>query len=78
MFPGIPEIIREEQAFEQGDALRDEIVAFLNSITHNKPPVVSGIDGKMALATAIEITDIVKKEMRFYKSFEQENSVAAT
>lgn len=76
MFPGIPEIICEEQAFEQGDALRDEIVAFLNSIAHNKPPVVSGNDGKMALATAIEITDIVKKEMKFYKSLKQENSIA--
>lgn len=71
MFPGIPEIICEEQAFEQGDALRDEIIAFLDSITHNKPPVVSGLDGKMALATAIDITNLVKKQMRlFNKSHE--------
>lgn len=59
MFPGIPEIIREEQAFESGDALRDEISAFLDSIIEGKPPVVSGEDGKAALATAIEITRIV-------------------
>ncbi len=65
MFPGIPEIIREEQVFEQGDALRDEIIAFLDSVTHNKPPVISGEDGKMALATAIEITNIVKEQMHF-------------
>jgi predicted dehydrogenase len=67
MFPGIPEIICEEQAFEQGDALRDEIIAFLNSIEEHKPPVVSGLDGKMALATAIEITDIVNKQVRLFK-----------
>ncbi|MFT3742126.1 MAG: Gfo/Idh/MocA family oxidoreductase [Gammaproteobacteria bacterium] len=63
MFPGVPEIIREEHAFEQGDALKDEIIAFLDSIRHQKPPVVSGQDGKMALATAIDITNIVKEQM---------------
>ncbi len=63
MFPGIPEIIHEEHAFEQGDALRDEIIAFLDAIAHQKPPVVSGVDGKMALATAIQITDIVTEQM---------------
>lgn len=67
MFPGIPEIIHEEHAFEQGDALRDEIVAFLDAILHHKPPAVSGVDGKMALATAIQITDIVKEQMEAIK-----------
>lgn len=67
MFPGIPEIICEEQAFEQGDALRDEIIAFLDSITYNKPPVVSGLDGQKALATAVEITNLVKKQMNLFK-----------
>jgi len=62
MFPGIPEIIREEQAFESGDALRDEIVAFIDSIQNNKPPVVSGEDGKLALKTATEITRIVREK----------------
>lgn len=62
MFPGIPEIIREEQAFEPGDALRDEIISFLNCIIHNTPPIVSGEDGKKALATAIEITRLVAEQ----------------
>lgn len=62
MFPGIPEIVREEQAFEPGDALRDEIVSFLDCIIHHKPPIVSGEDGKKALATAIEITKIVAQQ----------------
>ncbi|MDF3054652.1 MAG: NAD-dependent oxidoreductase [Gammaproteobacteria bacterium] len=68
MFPGIPEIIREEQAFDKGDALKDEIISFLDAITHNRPPVVSGHDGKMALATAIEITNIVHKQMSLFQT----------
>jgi len=62
MFPGIPEIVREEQAFEPGDALRDEINAFLHSIITNTPPVVTGDEGLAALATAIEITRIVNEQ----------------
>lgn len=63
LFPGVSEIIHEEQVFEQGDPLRDEIVAFLDAITHEKAPPVTGLDGKMALATAIQITDLVKEQM---------------
>ena len=62
MFPGIPEIIRDEQQFEANDALKDEIAAFLHSITHNTPPIVSGEDGKRALVTAMEIVNIVGKQ----------------
>src|SRR3990167_335360 len=60
MFPGIPEIIHEEKAFEQTDALRDQIESFLNCIIQHKKPIVSGEDGKRALAIAIQITDIVQ------------------
>ncbi|MBA2653870.1 MAG: Gfo/Idh/MocA family oxidoreductase [Gammaproteobacteria bacterium] len=63
MFPGIPEIISEEQAYEQGDALLDEISAFLHSIRTNTQPVVTGEDGKRALATAVEITRIVSDQL---------------
>jgi predicted dehydrogenase len=63
MFPGIPEIISEEQAYEQGDVLLDEISAFLHSIQNNAPAVVTGEDGKRALATAIEITRIVSEQL---------------
>lgn len=59
MFPGIPEITREKHHFEKGDALKDQINAFLNSIINKVPPVVSGEDGKKALSIAIEITQKV-------------------
>ncbi|MCB1828152.1 MAG: Gfo/Idh/MocA family oxidoreductase [Coxiellaceae bacterium] len=59
MFPGIPEITREKHQFEKGDALKDQINAFLNAIINQVPPVVSGEDGKKALEIAIEITQKV-------------------
>ncbi|MGB6976805.1 MAG: Gfo/Idh/MocA family oxidoreductase [Gammaproteobacteria bacterium] len=62
MFPGIPEIVSEEQAFGQGDALRDEVAAFLEAIRNGTPPLVSGEAGTQALATALRITDIVTKQ----------------
>ena len=59
MFPGIPEITREKHNFDKGDALKDQINAFLNAIINKVPPVVSGEDGKKALEIAIEITQEV-------------------
>jgi predicted dehydrogenase len=50
----------EERTYEQGDALRCEIEAFLCSIREQRPPVVSGEDGLRALETAIRITDMVQ------------------
>jgi predicted dehydrogenase len=49
----------EERTYEQGDALRFEVEAFLRSVREQRPPVVSGEDGLRALETAIRITDMV-------------------
>ena len=49
----------EEQSFEQGDALRSEIIAFLASCRHEAPVVVSGEDGMRALRTAVAISAAV-------------------
>jgi len=56
MFPGIPEIVNTESAYENNDALLVEIEAFLDSIENSKPVLVSGEAGRRALATAIEIS----------------------
>lgn len=53
--PGVPAIDVHEQSFEQADAIKSEIEAFLDSIATGKPPVVSGEDGKNALETALLI-----------------------
>jgi predicted dehydrogenase len=59
MFPGIPEITSEESFFEESDALKAEIIAFLDAIQKGAPVIVSGEDGQRALETAIRITDLV-------------------
>jgi predicted dehydrogenase len=50
----------EEQSFDQGDALLDEITAFLRAIRDGTPPVVTGEHGKRALETAMRIAELVK------------------
>lgn len=62
MFPGIPGIDSFEQVIPQGDALFDELEAFLNAIINKTNPKVTGEEGRQALATAIEITNIVHKK----------------
>lgn len=56
MFPGIPNIKIKKHKFPKGDAILAEIEAFLDSIIHQKPAVVTGEDGKHALKIAHEIT----------------------
>lgn len=59
MFAGIPEIIREESTFDSADALLEEIKHFVNCIQTGENPLVSGVAGRRALATAIEITHLL-------------------
>ncbi|HEY9050870.1 MAG TPA: Gfo/Idh/MocA family oxidoreductase [Gammaproteobacteria bacterium] len=61
MFPGIPEIDISESVYENNDALNVEIIAFLDSIQNGTPVVVSGDDGRRALATAIEISKLLSE-----------------
>jgi predicted dehydrogenase len=58
---GLPrgQVVLEERSYEQGDALRLEIEAFLRSILEGTPPVVGGEDGLRALETATRITEMV-------------------
>jgi predicted dehydrogenase len=60
MYPGVPEIVSEEAAFESGDALLEEIKHFIGCIRENREPLVSGHAGRRALATAIAITELLK------------------
>ncbi|MCX7112565.1 MAG: Gfo/Idh/MocA family oxidoreductase [Proteobacteria bacterium] len=60
MFPGVPEIVGEESTFESGDALLEEIKHFVGCIQQGREPLCSGKAGRRALATAIEITRLLK------------------
>lgn len=55
IFPGIPEILIDKKSFPQRDALFEQNSHFVNCITNNKQPLVTGMDGKRALQTALEI-----------------------
>lgn len=59
MFPGIPEITRHQSVFEKGDALLEEIKAFVHCIEHDSEPLVTGQEGCTALATAAQITALI-------------------
>ncbi|HVC00603.1 MAG TPA: Gfo/Idh/MocA family oxidoreductase [Steroidobacteraceae bacterium] len=61
---GTPLVTIEETNYEQGDALRDEIAAFLAAAASGAPPPVSGEDGLLALRTAISITEQVARTER--------------
>jgi len=54
--PAMQDIHSEQRAFEDGDALRAEITDFIGCIREGREPLVTGADGRLALATAIEIT----------------------
>jgi len=60
MFPGVPEIVSEESVFENGDALLEEIKHFVECIKTGNNPLVSGVAGRRALQTAIEITTLLE------------------
>ncbi|MDQ1363279.1 MAG: hypothetical protein QG652_1140 [Pseudomonadota bacterium] len=61
MFPGIPEIVGQESVYENNDALKVEIIAFLDSIENGTPVRVNGEAGRRALATAIHISKLVSE-----------------
>ena len=60
MHPGIPEIVSEKSTYDNSDALKLEITAFLDSIQHGTPILVSGEDGRRALDAAIQISALLK------------------
>jgi len=61
---GMPQVAIEESSYEQGDALKAEIEAFLNAAATGCAPPVTGADGLLALRTAISIGEQVESSMR--------------
>jgi predicted dehydrogenase len=64
---GMPQVSIEENTYEQGDALNDEIKAFLHAAAMGTEPAVSGEDGLLALSTAITITEQVGSSMAQFR-----------
>ena len=63
MFPGVPEIRHQSLPCEEQDALEAEIRSFLDTIKNGGTPLVSGGDGRRALATALEINQLVPSRL---------------
>lgn len=60
---GYPQIAMEELEIEETDALEQEIISFLHSVRTGKPPVVDGIQGRQALAVAIDISRQIEEQV---------------
>jgi predicted dehydrogenase len=60
---GMPQVVIDETTYEQGDALNDEIRAFLDSAASGGAAAVSGEDGLLALRTALTITEQVQRSV---------------
>ncbi len=59
MFPGIPNVARHQSVFDKGDALLEEIKAFIACIVNNTKPLVTGEEGQAALSTADQISKLI-------------------
>jgi len=60
---GFKDISHEELGFDDNDALNLEVLDFINAIKTGNRPLVTGEDGKRALATAIAITAQIKESL---------------
>jgi predicted dehydrogenase len=60
---GIPQVAIQETTYEQGDALKAEIEAFLEAAATGSAPPVTGEDGLLALRTAVSIAEQVASSM---------------
>lgn len=60
-FPGIPEITADERHFDQHDALREQIAAFIDAVRNGSGVRVSGSQGQQALETAMHIAELVRQ-----------------
>jgi predicted dehydrogenase len=61
---GMPQVVIEENNYEQGDAIRSEIEAFLHAAATGSAPPVTGEDGLLALRTAVSIAEQVASSRR--------------
>lgn len=74
LLPGIPKIDNEEQQYNEGDALEQEISSFVEAIVNGRPPVVSGEDGVKALKAALQVNDSLRAHLEFVRQADMQDS----
>jgi predicted dehydrogenase len=60
------DIAQDESAFEDRDALRAEIENFVAAVRGGRAPLVTGEDGRAALALALEVSRLVHARLQRY------------
>ena len=61
MFPGVPDVRLERRRFAANDPLMLEIEAFLAAVRGERAVAVSGVDGRLALDSALRITRALQR-----------------
>lgn len=64
MESGMPKQDVEVTAFKEGDALKSEIIHFLDNVRNRTRPSVSGHEGRRALAVAHEVINQIKQHQQ--------------
>lgn len=68
---GMPKQIVDLRSFKDGDALLSEIEAFIGHVRDRSRPAVSGIEGRRALAVALQVMTQIKEhqQLDLFKEF---------
>ncbi len=68
---GMPKQVVELRSFSGGDALLSEITSFVQHVRERTKPAVSGVEGRRALAVALQVMDQIKEHQKLdlFKDF---------
>ncbi len=63
----LPKITTKELTFPKSDNLLLEIEDFIDAVRHRRKPIISGDEGLLALATAIQIKEKIQEQQHTWK-----------
>ena len=58
---GMPRQVVDVRTFADGDALKSEVTSFVHHVRERTRPAVSGMEGRRALAVALQVMDQIKE-----------------
>lgn len=66
---GYPQVSTKESLFTDSDPLADEIASFVRAVAGGGKPVVTGRDGRKALAVALQIIGQIERGIKDYQPY---------
>jgi predicted dehydrogenase len=66
---GYPQVSTKEATFTESDPLADEIASFVRTVAIRGKPVVTGRDGRKALAIALQIIHQIERGIKDYQPY---------